>query len=474
MKKQLFLILCASLLAVPGYAEPIKVTSKAGALVGESNGKINSFKGIPFAQAPVGELRWQPPQPFSWEGEKQATEFSLPCLQNTYPDRPNGGGVSGDSSEDCLTLNIWAPANAVNAPIMVWIFGGGGVVGAGSVQTYDGSNFARDGIILVTINYRLGALAGFAHPKLTQAAKATEGAGEQGFGNYHLLDAMAALRWMKNNAAVFGGDPNNVTVFGESAGATITANLLTSPMTQGLFDKAIIESTGSLPTPATSLEQAEELGVKAMAALGLSEKATVEEMRKLPALDLISHREAGRGVRTILDGYVKAQSILDSFATGTAIDVPTIIGTNSDEGRLRGTQLVATHAQSGAPVFQYFFDYVPDWRRDEQPNGAPHAAEIPYVFDNVTLDRRVGDRSTKIDQAVAARIHSCWVAFAKMSVSFLNSSRTISCADGFEWPARTDENNKTVAIFQEKPSLGRADDLRSPPNGAEPGPTSRP
>ena len=248
MKKHFLFALCFCAIAFPLFAEPIKVETSSGVLVGETQDNINIYKGVPYAKAPIGELRWRPPQTNKWTGELVASEFSLPCLQTTYPDRANGGGVSGDSSEDCLTLNIWAPSNADKAPIMVWIFGGGGVVGAGSVSTYDGNNFARDGIILVTINYRLGALAGFAHPALTKEAKATESGGEQGFANYHLLDAMAALRWMKTNAAVFGGDSNNLTVFGESAGATITANLVTSPMAKGLFDKAIIESTGSLPT----------------------------------------------------------------------------------------------------------------------------------------------------------------------------------------------------------------------------------
>ncbi len=470
MTRSLFITLCFIFFAFPAIAEPAKVKTRSGILVGNSAGNINVYKGVPYAKAPVGKLRWQPPQAVNWTGEKPASEFSLPCLQRTYPDRVNGGGVKGDSSEDCLTLNIWAPKEANNAPIMLWIFGGGGVVGAGSVPTYDGSKFANNGIILVTINYRLGALAGFAHPSLTQEAKANEGAGEQGFGNYHLLDAMASLRWIKTNASAFGGNENNITVFGESAGATITANLVTSPMARGLFDKAIIQSTGSLPAPATALKRAEELGVKAMAALNLPKNASVDAMRNIPAWDIIGNRETGRGVRTILDGYVKAQSIADSFADGNAIDVPMIIGTNSDEGRLRGTQMVATYAQSGAPVFQYFFDYVPDWRRQEQPNGAPHAAEIPYVFNNLELDRRIGERATAKDKTVATNMHSCWVAFAFMPTN----STEINCAEGFKWPARTDANKKTVAILQQRFSLGQANELRSPPNGAEPGPTSRP
>ena len=447
------------------HAAPPKVKTQSGSLIGERIGELNVFKGVPFAQPPLGALRWAPPQPIQWQGERQATQFALPCLQTTGADgRPNGGGVSGPSSEDCLYLNIWAPAKARNAPVMLWIYGGGGTMGAGSVATYHGDAFARDGIVLVTINYRLGALAGFAHPTLTKAAKPGEG-----FANYHLLDAMAALRWMKDNAKAFGGDPNNITVFGESAGATITANLLTSPMAKGLFDKAIIQSTGSLPTPATPLDKAEEQGVAVMSAFGLSADASIDAMRALSADAIIANRAAARGERTILDGRVKTQSILDSFASGAAIDVPTIIGTNSDEGRLRGTQQVATHAQSGAPVWQYFFDYVPDWRRDEQPNGAPHAAEIPYAFDTLSADRRAGDRMTAKDHAVAKRIHSCWVAFAKAKPG----TTTLDCAEGFKWPARTEDNNRTVAIFQEHPSLGKANDLRSPPNGAKPGPTSR-
>jgi para-nitrobenzyl esterase len=461
-----YLLLSAALVAsAAAHAAPVKVKTSSGALIGERSGDIHVFKGVPYAQPPVGALRWASPQPIQWQGERQATQFALPCLQTTSPDgRPNGGGVSGPSSEDCLYLNIWAPAKARNAPVLLWIYGGGGTMGAGSVSTYHGDAFARDGIVLVTINYRLGALAGFAHPTLTKAAKPGEG-----FANYHLLDAMAALKWMKDNAKSFGGDPNNITVFGESAGATITANLLTSPMAKGLFDKAIIQSTGSLPTPATPLDKAEGQGSAAMTALGVPADASIDAMRTLPADAIIANRAAARGERTILDGRVKTQSILDSFASGNAIDVPTIIGTNSDEGRLRGTQQVATHAMSGAPVWQYFFDYVPDWRRDEQPNGAPHAAEIPYVFDTLSADRRAGDRMTAKDHAVAKRIHSCWVAFAKAK----QGTTTLDCADGFKWPARTEENNRTVAIFQERPSLGKANDLRSPPNGAKPGPTSR-
>lgn len=454
-----------ALAAQSAYAAP-KVVTTSGALVGEQTNGVNVFKGVPYAQPPVGALRWAPPQPVKWSGERAATSFALPCLQPMRPDgKPNGAGVTGDSKEDCLYLNVWAPANAKNAPVMLWLYGGGGTMGSGHVATYHGDAFARDGVVLVTINYRLGSFAGFAHPALTKSVKPGDG-----FANYHLLDAIAALQWVKANAGAFGGNAANVTLFGESAGATMVANLLTSPLAKGLFQKAIIESTGSLPTPATPLAKAEEAGAALATAHGLPGRdATLEQLRAIPADKIIADAKTGRGLRTILDGRVKTQSIMDSFAGGTAIDVPLIIGTNSDEGRLSGTQRVASHAMSGAPVWQYFFDYVPDWRRPEQPNGAPHAAEIPYVFDTLAKDRTGGERMTPKDFAVGAYIHSCWVAFVKAAPA----TTTLSCANGFEWPARTDANGQTVAIFQERPSLGKAPQLRSPPNGAKPGPTSR-
>ena len=447
----------------PSVAAPAKVATTSGVLVGEAGDGMVVFRGVPYARPPVGHLRWAPPQPMRWSGERAATAFAPPCLQPTPADgRPNGGGVSGPSSEDCLYLNIWAPVAGKRAPIMVWLYGGGGTMGGGHLSSYRGDAFARDGVVLVTINYRLGALGGFAHPALTRSG--------DGFGNYHLLDAMAAVRWVKANASTFGGDADNITVFGESAGATMVANLLTSPMAKGLFAKAIIQSTGSLPTPATPLAEAEAKGGEVATALGLpGAAATAAQLRALPVERIIFDRRIGFGHRTILDGRVKTRSIMDAFADGSALDVPTMIGTNSDEGRLNGTQRVATYAMGGAPVWQYFFDYVPEWRRAEQPNGVPHAGEIPYVFETLASDRGGGSRVTERDRAVVSRVHSCWVAFAKAP----RGARALTCADGFTWPARSADNRKAVAIFEERPRLGEADALRSPPNGASPGPTSR-
>ncbi|MEZ5938649.1 MAG: carboxylesterase family protein [Hyphomonadaceae bacterium] len=450
----------------PDTADGLTIQTGSGALVGEALGGVRVFKGVPFAQPPVGELRWRAPQPVSWEGTYEANAFKPACLQRVREDgAPNGGGYAGPVSEDCLYLNIWAPENAQHAPIMVFLFGGGGVVGAGSVATYDGTAFARDGVILATIDYRLGALAGFSHPALTAEAESNG----EAHSNYHLLDAIAALQWMKDNAAAFGGDPENILLFGESAGATMTANIATSPLSNGLFQKAIFESTGSLATPATPLATAEERGVAFATELGLDgSEATTAELRTLDAEAIISSRLSGRGHRTILDGSVKAQSIEDAFATGNENPVLVMLGTNSDEGRLRGTQIIADHAMDGLPVWQYFFDYVAHDLREANPNGAPHAGELPFVFDTLDLYPRV-ETKTDEDQKAADLIHSCWIAFAKAPMD----ATELTCGDGFLWPARAPENDKAVAIFRVEPSLGKADELRSPPNGAEPGPTSR-
>lgn len=460
----LMLGLLAACQTTPVPDGPREVRTTSGILVGETVDGVSAFKGVPYAKPPTGNLRWAPPQPVSWTGAREATAFGAPCLQSTNPDgiTPNGGGVAGATSEDCLYLNIWAPAGARDAPVMVWLYGGGGTMGAGSVSTYDGAAFARDGVILVSVNYRHGVLAGFAHPAVEAANGATD-------ANFHLLDSIAAAQWVKDNATAFGGDASNITVFGESAGATIVANLVTSPMARGLFQKAIIESTGSLPTPGTTLERARELGAAFATAHGLPGKdATIAQLRAIPAEAILAHAQTRGGLRTVIDGRSKTQSIMDSFAAGSAMDIPMIIGTNSDEGRLSGTQRVAMHAMSGAPVFQYFFDYVPNVRRADNPNGAPHAAEIPFVFNTLNLDRRIAGKATAEDQQVADLVHACWVAFAKQPASV----KTIACP-GFDWPARTEANGRAVALFQSTPSLGKAADLRSPPNGAAPGPTSR-
>ncbi len=443
------------------------VQTTSGTLKGATENGINVFRGVPYAKPPIDEGRWSAPRPLKWDAVRDALAFGPACLQPVNADgTPNFGGYHGPVSEDCLTLNIWAPKAAANAPIMLWLFGGGGVVGAGSLPTYDGTAFARDGVILVTINYRLGGLGGFAHPALTREKNGGPNA------NYALMDAVAALRWIKENAEVFGGDPNNITLFGESAGATMTANLVTSPLANGLFDKAILESTGSLPTPATPLQKAEVIGSKVASDIGLpGADATADQLRGVDAERFLEHKIGGFGFRTILDGVVQPASIMKAFEEGTENDVLLMLGTNSDEGRLDGTQRVAALAEGRRPVFQYFFDYVPLALRPEHPNGAPHAGELPFVFE--TLDTYAPIESaapTNEDRAVASLVHSCWVAFAKAAPD----TKEIDCGGTFRWPARSSANDHVVALLKPKPALVPADTLKSPPNGAKPGKTSRP
>ena len=449
------------------------VQTSTGAVRGVAADGIVAFKGIPYAAAPLGGLRWRAPAATRWDGVLDATEFAPGCVQPLTDDgSPNLGGYSGPVSEDCLHLNIWVPENSDKAPVMVWLFGGGGVVGSGSVPTYDGTAFARDGVMLVTIDYRLGGLGGWAHPALT-----AEKAGGPN-ANYALMDAMAALRWVRSNAERFGGDPDNITLFGESAGATMTANLVTSPMAEGLFAKAIFQSTGSLPTPGTPLADAEARGQRSAAALGLVD-ATADQLRALPADTFLSDRAAAFGLRTIIDGVVKRASIMEVFEAGEENDVMLMLGTNSDEGRLVGTQRVAELAESGSPVFQYFFDYVPEALRSRNPNGAPHAGELPFVFDTLaTYQPLQGDAAAGIeegrlatthDQSVADLVHGCWVAFAKAAPD----ANQLDCGKGFSWPARSVDNDHAVAWLGDYPRIVDAASLRSPPNGAEPGRTWR-
>lgn len=445
-----------------GRADPV-VQTTSGALQGSVEGDALVFRGVPYAKPPVGELRWRAPEPIAWEGVRVATSFGPACLQPLNDDgSPNMGGYAGPVSEDCLTLNIWAPEDARDAPVMVWLFGGGGVVGAGSLPTYHGDAFARDGVVLVTINYRLGGLGGWAHPALS----AEKGNGPN--ANHALMDAIAALRWVKENAESFGGDPDNVTLFGESAGATMTANLVTSPLAEGLFDKAIFQSTGSLPTPGTPLVQAEARGEASAKALGLPD-ATAAQLRALPAERFLSDRAAAFGLRTIIDGVVKPASIMETFEAGREHDVLLMLGTNSDEGRLVGTQRIAELAEDGAPVFQYFFDYVPEALRERDPNGAPHAGELPFVFDTLATYQLLPQGPTTEDMRVASLVHSCWVAFAKADTS----TTQLDCGGDFTWPARSEANGHAVAWLAAEPRMVPANTLRSPPNGAKPGRTWR-
>jgi para-nitrobenzyl esterase len=423
---------------------PVKTTAGLvrGAAIGQTGLRV--FKGIPYAAPPVGELRWQAPRPaVAWQGVRDATAFGAACLQPKVFDDI----AFKETSEDCLTLNVWTPAKgAGRLPVMVWIHGGGFVAGGGSEPRHDGEAFARRGIVLVTVNYRLGVFGFFAHPELTRESS------RKASGNYGLLDQVAALAWVKDNIAAFGGDPANVTIFGESAGSFSVSALVASPLTKGLLHKAIGESGAFFSAstlPARPLAAAEEQGAKFGASIGAGSLAA---LRARPAAEILAASAKVQPEFTPnTDGYFLSEDVAAIYAAGRQHHVPLLAGWNADEIRAAVTlrpqkptprsfadetkkrfgdsaeailrvypattdaealesaaalgsdmfigyatwKWVETHRQTGqAPVYRYSFDRKipvdPDAKvMGASPTakdiGARHAGEIEYVFGALDL-----------------------------------------------------------------------------------------
>ena len=325
-------------LSIPGTAAPPLKTSQVrvpnGVLEGviSADDKVRTFKGIPYAAPPVGLLRWREPQPaLSWSGVRRASEYGARCMQAPiYPDmvfHDNG------PSEDCLYLNLWMPAHpATNRlPVMVWIYGGGFNAGSSSEPRQDGGNLSKQGVVVVSMNYRLGIFGFFSHPALAKES------GHGSSGNYGLLDQAAALRWVHDNIALFGGDPNNVTIFGQSAGSSSVSALVASPLTKGLFQKAIGESGAALnpSRPARSLTESEGANVRfAQEAFGTS---SIETLRSKPAADVLHAAVDAKDARfsMIVDGYFLPESPLVIYSGGQQSHVPLLAGWNADEGSAR-------------------------------------------------------------------------------------------------------------------------------------------
>ncbi len=315
----IFILLCIGSL----HAQEVK--TKNGVLKGVTVDEIEVFKGVPFAIPPVGDLRWQAPKPLKpWNGVYEANKFAPICMQiGMYPkDSP-----IEEMNEDCLYLNIWKPqkANSHKLPVMVWFYGGGLVNGSASIPLYSGENLAKQDVIVITANYRLGALGFLAHPELSKEADYNSS------GNYGLLDMIAALKWVQENIEFFGGDPNNVTVFGHSSGAISISALITSPLTQGLFHKAIGQS-GGLFEPIEldkgfSLATLEQAGEKFATRAGVT---SLKELRNIPAEDLIKipvHTSIN------IDGYVLKQPPFDAYKKGEYNKVSVLLGNTADEGQ---------------------------------------------------------------------------------------------------------------------------------------------
>ena len=447
---------------------PEQVRIDSGSISGTASGQpsVRVFKGIPFAAPPLAENRWKAPQPVAkWDGVRKADAFGAPCAAGPAGGRGGGRGAAAPGaaegrgregqaapgaaapappaqtaplrepprSEDCLYLNVWTSANGPNdrRPVMVWIYGGGFTGGSGGLAWYDGENLAAKGPVIVTFNYRLGSLGFFSHPDLAKES------GRNAAGNYGMMDAIAALQWVKKNISAFGGDPNNVTIAGESAGAIMIGALVGSPQAKGLFHRAIAESGGWMGltmgrmTPGAT---AQANGAKTMEALGVK---TIAELRAKPLNDLTGLSAGG----LVIDGYLIPEDISLTFMKGKQNAVDVLTGSNKDEAnfgvcgggrggnsgltaeafktnaqrrfgdaadeyvKLYGVtsdaeaqpaahvacadeinwnmrQWAVAQAKAGKKAYTYFFTRVPTLNGGPSPQGATHTAEISYAWNN--------------------------------------------------------------------------------------------
>jgi para-nitrobenzyl esterase len=456
---------------------------------------VHIFKGIPFAAPPVGDLRWKAPQPVTpWAGVKECTDFAKSPIQG----KPNEFGVytreflikDEPLSEDCLYLNVWtgAKAQTEKRPVMVWIYGGGFVSGGTNVPIYDGEAVAKKGVILVSINYRVGILGFLAHPELTKESP------NHASGNYGLMDMLAALKWVQKNIAAFGGDPANVTIAGQSAGSMSVNDLVASPLGKGLFNKAIAESGANFlegPFGGITLSQAEAAGLKTAQKLGATSLA---DLRKLPAEALLKQF----GGRPIIDGYVLPQSIAAIFASNKENNVPVLTGWNTDDafiGQLKNaadytaeakqkygksaaaflklypasnddeaarsqinisrnqtfgiqnyTWAKVQSAKTRAKVYVYRFTRRLPATETFKKYGAFHTGEVAYVFNNLKFLHRPFEQ---VDGQLAETISSYWVNFVKTG----NPNNT-----GLPvWPAFNNGTNQ-IMYLGEKPAAKPLED----------------
>jgi para-nitrobenzyl esterase len=348
------LILFCLAAALSPAAVPDRVKVETGVVKGAVNNGVAAFKGIPFAAPPVGALRWKAPQPAPhWKGVREALEFGPRCMQgNIYNDmkfRDKG------PSEDCLYLNVWTPAASAKArlPVMVWIYGGGFAAGAASEPRQDGENLARQGVVVVSMNYRLNVFGFFSHAELAQES------GHDSSGNYGLLDQVAALAWVRKNIAGFGGDPVTVTIFGESAGSFSVSALMASPLAQGLFQRAIGESGAFFSTvlPLKPLSESQEADAKFAESLGAHSLA---DLRAKPASELLDAAVKQKEIwfAPNVDGYFLPQSVREVYAAGKQSHVPLLAGWNRDEATY--TRIFEKDAPTAANFVAYAHTHFGD------------------------------------------------------------------------------------------------------------------
>ena len=331
----------AIMVAVPASAAaPVVAEAPAGVVVGVADDSVNVFKGLPYALPPVGDQRWKPPRPAPrWPGQRDATAFGPACVQNRSSSINIYANDPARMSEDCLTLNIWAPAGARKAPVMVWIHGGSLWGGYGHEPIYDGTAFAEQGIVVVTINYRLGVLGYLAHPALS--AESDQGVS----GNYGLLDQIQALRWVRDNIAAFGGDPDNVTIAGESAGGLSVMYLMASPQARGLFAKAIAQSAYMISTPSLRDSRFGEAPAEAQG-VALATRLKATELSALRALEPFALTKAaaagGFPAFAVVDGKILPDQLVAVFDRGEQAPTPLLAGFNT--GKIRSLRFLAPPA----------------------------------------------------------------------------------------------------------------------------------
>ncbi len=418
--------------AIVALTSPVVATAQTSATVvatdrgqvrGASADGVASWKGIPFAAAPVGALRWRAPQPAAaWKGVKDATAYSHDCMQVPFPS--DAAPLGTQPAEDCLYANVWKPAAAsasAKLPVIVWIYGGGFVNGGASPPTYSGANLAKQGVVFVSFNYRVGRFGTFALPPLTQ-----QNADDGMLGNYGIMDQIAALKWVRANIASFGGDPANVMIIGESAGGMSVHMLNTAPLARGLFSKAFVMSGGNGQSDKRTLADVEQIGANFARSKNI-DPAAPDALAKLRALsaeevtDGLSMMQMFRpkaGPPTNTGPFVDGKVVVDlggAYAANRFARVPTVIGaTSADMGGKSGFMIAgareasAAIAGKGVPVWEYRFSYVAD--SVGQP-GAQHATDIPFFFD--TTQVKYGDKTTAKDIAVGKTISGYVVNFAK-------------------------------------------------------------
>ncbi len=480
-------------------SDPVRLASgEISGLRANADG-IRVFKGIPFAAPPVGDLRWKAPQPVAkWNGVRKADKFGDVCIQPPGKGRLNiAVDVPGSPKmgEDCLYLNVWTGAKKASEkrPVMVWIYGGAFTEGAGSIGLYNGNVLAKKGAVVVTLNYRLGPFGFFAHPALSKESP------HHVSGNYGIMDMIAALHWVQNNIAAFGGDPNNVTVFGQSAGAMAISALVGSPLAHGLFHRAISESgnwMGLRMGAMAPFAPAEAAGLKKAEAAGLK---TLADMRALSP-EQVTAKLGGRGLGggMIADGYVFPKDLNKIFANGKQNAVDVLVGSNAHESFFPGGPKAAqfkaqlkhrwggltdavlkeypatTDAQAAASSSQMFSDevtwlmrlYATDQLKTGkkayvfsfayEPPSPPgkqamptHASEIPYVFDNLGQPHLFPDASSpelaaksKVAEKLADTMSSYWVNFARTGNPNGNGLP--------QWPAYTGMDTGRAMILNAK------------------------